>query len=137
MNWRAMGSRTSAGSISSAISGVSARAYRSATFMTSGRRSRWSSPAARSSCGRVNVLRDDLMEMLLLGISASHAPVPLFGELPEFPWDDDMRAQGANIDEKLSRWWRSDPRGVSQAQDRLHHVLARLGVVARVGGIGA
>src|SRR5262245_889136 len=40
-------------------------------------------------------------------------------------------------DEKLSGRRRGDPRGVSQAQDRLHHVLARLGMVARLGGAGA
>src|SRR5260370_7542823 len=40
-------------------------------------------------------------------------------------------------DEKLSRRGRSDPRGVSQAQDRLHYVLAGLGMVADLGGTGA
>ena len=40
-------------------------------------------------------------------------------------------------DEELSRRRRGDPRGVSQAQDRLHHVLAGLGMVAHLGGARA
>src|SRR5260370_9395587 len=40
-------------------------------------------------------------------------------------------------DEKLSRRGRSDPRGVSQAQDRLHYVLAGLGMVADLGATAA
>src|SRR5260370_6373497 len=40
-------------------------------------------------------------------------------------------------DEKLSRRGRSDPRGISQAQDRLHYVLAGLRMVADLGGTGA
>src|SRR6516162_639755 len=32
------------------------------------------------------------------------------------------------------RWWRGDPRGVPQPGARLHHLLARLGMVAGVGG---
>ena len=39
--------------------------------------------------------------------------------------------------EKLSRWRGSHPRSISQAQGRLHHVLAGLGMVTGLGGAGA
>src|SRR6476620_11683912 len=46
-----------------------------------------------------------------------------------------LREQGQ--DEELSRRGRGDPRSIPQAQDRLHHVLAGLGVVAALGSAGA
>src|SRR5215471_3991870 len=44
---------------------------------------------------------------------------------------------GRRPDEELSRRRRGDPRSLSQAQDRLHHVVAGLGMVADLGGAGA
>src|SRR6185437_9199045 len=54
-NWRAMGSRSSLGSTSSAISGVIATAKRPATAANSGKRAAGTSPASASSAGRRSV----------------------------------------------------------------------------------